>query len=150
MGSAYFFLEASSTNEVTLLTYIREYVTRTTYAVIHELTTVQLKQAVHLREQIETLQEKLDALLGGSSTSAPKKKLGRPKGKRTMSAAGRAKIAAAQKARWAKINGKASSAKAVSAKATPKKKVMSPEAKAKIAAAMKARWAAKKKGAAAE
>ena len=115
-------------------------------ATFHELTTVQLKQAVHLREQIESLQEKLDALLGGSS--APKKKVGRPKGKRTMSAAGRKAIAAAQKARWAKIHGKASLAKAVatkaSTKATPKKKVMSPEAKAKIAAAMKARWEAKK------
>ena len=115
----------------------------------HELTTVQLKQAVRLREQIESLQEKLDVLLGGSSTTGTKKKVGRPKGKRTMSAAGRAKIAAAQKARWAKINGKASPKKAAPAKAAvkaaPKKKVMSPEAKAKIAAAMKARWAAKKK-----
>ena len=105
-----------------------------------------------MREQIESLQEKLDALLGGSSSTAPKKKLGRPtgkggrpKGKRTMSAAGRASIAAAQKARWAKINGKAAPAETL-VKAAPKKKVMSPEAKAKIAATMKARWDAKKKG----
>lgn len=133
-------------------------------ATFHELSVVQLKQAVHLREQIESLQEKLDVLLGGSSTKTPKKKLGRPPGKKhTMSAAARALIGAAQKARWAKINGisstKASAKKstavkasvktapkAVVAGATPKKKGMSPETKAKLAAAMKARWVAKKKG----
>ena len=112
-------------------------------ASFHDLTTAQLKQAVHMREQIESLQEKLDALLGGSSTHTPKRKLGRPTGKRTMSAESRAKMAAGQKARWAKINGE-SSTKAAPAKASPKKKVMSPEAKAKIAAAMKARWEAKR------
>jgi hypothetical protein len=50
-----------------------------------------------------------------------------------MSAAGRANIIAAQKARWAKIKG---------AKAAPKKprKKMSAAAKARISAAAKARW----------
>ena len=115
---------------------------------LHELTT-RLNAALKIKEQIETLEEKLDALLGGSSTSAPKRKLGSSAGKRTMSAAVRAKMAAGQKARWAAIKGKASPAKAAPAKAAPKKKVMSPEAKAKIATAMKARWAAKKKNTAA-
>ena len=69
-----------------------------------------------------------------------------------MSAADRAAVAAAQKARWAKINGNVSSKKAaVPAKATvktePKKKGMSAETKAKLAAAMKSRWAAKRKSA---
>lgn len=118
----------------------------------HDLTTAQLKQAVQMREQIEALQEKLDALLGGKSSDTPKKKLGRPKGKRTMSAAGRAKIAAAQKARWAKINStssaKASSKKLAPAKPSPTKKGgITAAGRAKLAAAMKARWAAKKKGA---
>ena len=116
-------------------------------ASFHDLTTAQLKQAVQMREQIEALQEKLDALLGGSSTHTPKRKLGRPAGKRTMSAASRAKMAAGQKARWAKLKAipsKAAPSKAL-VKAAPKKKVLSPEAKAKIAAAMKARWAAKRK-----
>ena len=47
-------------------------------ASFHDLTTVQLKQAVQIREEIESLQGKLDALLGGSS--------GPTKAKRKMSA----------------------------------------------------------------
>ena len=69
-----------------------------------DLTTTQLKQALQIREQIESLQQKLDALLGGPTSTSPKKKVGTTK--RTVSPEGRAKMAAAQKARWAKINGK--------------------------------------------
>jgi len=47
-----------------------------------------------------------------------------------MSAAGRARIAAAQRARWAKIRG-----------TVPKRRTMSAEARRKIAAAQRARWA---------
>jgi NUMOD3 motif len=57
-------------------------------------------------------------------------------GKRTVSPEARAKMAAAQKARWANV------------KVTPRKRgpvKMSDEAKAKISKAMKARWAARKK-----
>ena len=111
-------------------------------ASFHDLTTAQLKQAVQIREQIESLQAKLNALLGGAAPI--KTKVGRATGKRTLSAATKKKMAAAQQARWASIKGKASPKKPAPAKASPKKKVMSPEAKAKIAAAMKARWDAKK------
>ena len=104
-----------------------------------DLTTAQLRQILQLREQIETAQQKLDALLGGA---APKKK---KVGKRTMSAATIAKMRAAQQARWAHLKA-APVKKAVFVKTSSKKKVMSPEAKAKIAAAMKARWDARKKG----
>ncbi len=113
-------------------------------ATFHDLTTSQLKQAVQIRETIESLQAKLDSILGGSAK--PKQKVERP-GKRTMSASGRAKIAAAQKARWAKVKEKPSSGKAT-AKPVAKKKSFSPERRAKLAAAMKARWATKKKAAA--
>ena len=54
-----------------------------------------------------------------------------------MSAAGRASIAAAQKARWAKVKGKKSSAKPVK----KAKRKMSAAARAKISAAAKKRWA---------
>jgi hypothetical protein len=65
----------------------------------------------------------------------------RARSKRTMSASARAKIAAAQRARWAKMKGQSGKAKA------PKRKfTMSAAAKAKISKAMKARWSAKKKG----
>jgi len=63
-----------------------------------------------------------------------------------LSAAGPTKIAAAEKATWAKVKAaKAKTApKALVAKPAKKKFVMSAAAKAKISAAAKARWAAKK------
>ena len=121
-------------------------------ATFDNLTTTQLKQAVQIREQIESLQEKLDALLGGTEpTVKGKRKMTRPKGKHTMSPEARARIGAAQKLRWAKAKGaSAKSATKLKPAVTPKKKGgMTPEGKAKIAAAMKARWQAKKKGSAA-
>ena len=118
-------------------------------ATFHELTTSQLKQALQLREQIESLQHKLETLLGGTApTAKPKQKASRPTAKRTMSAAGRARIAEAQKARWAKTKGSSSPSKA-SAKPAPKSTAVSDERRAKLSAAMKARWAARKKAAAA-
>jgi hypothetical protein len=67
---------------------------------------LQLKRAIAISEQIEQLNTELSALLGGSSeiaieVKAPAVVRGRKKGK--MSAAGRARITAAQKARWAKV-----------------------------------------------
>ena len=64
---------------------------------ILDLTPQQLKRAAGIKEQIDRLNAELRRLLGGSSagTTAPRKK-------RTMSAAVRQKIAAAQRARWAK------------------------------------------------
>jgi hypothetical protein len=53
------------------------------------------------------------------------------KPRRKMSAKGRASIAAAQKARWAKAKGIAE---------VPKKRTMSASARRKIAAAQRARW----------
>jgi hypothetical protein len=55
--------------------------------------------------------------------------------KGTMSAAGRARVAAAQRARWAKLKGK----KVVSI--TARKRTMSPANRKKVAAAQRARWA---------
>ena len=59
-----------------------------------------IKQQV--KEEIEKLSQVLRLLEGGSSQRAGKQATGVRK-KRKLSAAGRAKIAAAQKARWAKI-----------------------------------------------
>jgi len=55
-----------------------------------------------------------------------------------MSAAGRAKIAAVQKARWAKVRAKSGKAKVVT---VPKKRTMSASARKRIGAAQRARWA---------
>jgi hypothetical protein len=106
------------------------------------ITVEQLKRAVQIKEQIENLQSQLSVLVGKpqigksqSTATQPAKPGGKRKG---MSPAGRARIAAAQRARWAKVKGKAAPQKTAAA---PKKRTMSPAAKAKIAAAAKARWA---------
>ena len=97
---------------------------------LSSLTTAQLRHAADLKDKIEALHHELTSLLGGSvPAKAPKQKGG-------MSAAGRARVAAAQKARWAKVKaGKTAS------KAPAKKSNMSAAGRAKIAAAQKARWA---------
>src|SRR5437588_9636738 len=59
----------------------------------------------------------------------------RPK-RRTMSAAGRARISAAQRARWAKTKGFA-----LVGHAKKRRRIMSAAARSKIVAAQRARWA---------
>ena len=106
---------------------------------INELTPAQLRQAANLKEQIEGLQKQLATIMG-SKTPAPTQtaKLANKGG---MSAAGRARIAAAQKLRWAKIKGTIKPAAQAAPKPARKKFTMSAAAKAKISAAAKARWA---------
>lgn len=58
--------------------------------------------------------------------------------RRKISAAGRARIVAAQRARWARV--KAQSRK-VNVASIPKKRTLSPSARKRIAAAQRARWA---------
>ena len=116
------------------------------------LTPVQLRQAADLKEQITNLNQQLAALFGGSATPTPiqpAKPVVAKKG--GMSAAGKARIAAAQKLRWAKVN--AAKAKPAAVKAAVKAVVaakpgkmggMSAAAKANQSAKMKAYWAAKR------
>jgi phage gpG-like protein len=66
---------------------------------ILDLTPNQLKRAAAIKEQIESLSRELSAILGGSAKSAPASN----KRRRTMSAAVKKKIAAAQRARWANL-----------------------------------------------
>jgi uncharacterized Zn finger protein len=73
-------------------------------------------------------QTAIPAFIQGPNVKPPKK------ANRRISSAARAKIAAAARARWAKVKAQASSRKRVSRK-------LSVAAKARIAAAMKARWA---------
>jgi len=113
-----------------------------------------LERALHIRKQIDQLNEVLKELFGpspvslaGMQTSAPKKR-GRPRKvqstapmdelspgaaelkakrkKRKMSPEGRAKIAAAQKARWAKAKGEKVEVLA-EPKTKKKKRKLSPE-----------------------
>ena len=67
----------------------------------------QLKRAIQLAEQIKALQTELNQLVealgdGGSEASPGAASAGAPRKRRKMSKAARERIAAAQRARWAK------------------------------------------------
>jgi hypothetical protein len=109
-----------------------------------------------LRREVRSIEAAITALVGLGQT-APRR--GRPpksaqattgtpkaKGRRRMSAAARAKIAAAQRARWAKQKGQspAKQTKSVAKKASGRKG-MSPAARKRLSEMMKARWAARNK-----
>ena len=95
--------------------------------IISNISVQHLKQALVIREKIQRLEQELESILGGSESTSTNGHGGR----RRMSAAARAKIAAAQKLRWAKYR-----------KGSGKgRRKMSAAARAKIAAAAKARWA---------
>jgi hypothetical protein len=109
---------------------------------IQSLTATQLRQAADIKEKIASLEKQLDQILGSTTALAVVKPAPIAKKKGGMSAAGRAKVAAAQKARWAKIKAAKPTPKVVAAK--PVKTVrrnMSAAAKAKLSALAKARWA---------
>ena len=138
----------------------------TTSASFWDSTTASIQEALDIRKQIDALKAKVDQLMHGDVKAIPPSqppKRGRKKGsvnkaqaapavapkakptekKSKMSPEARAKIAAAQKARWAAQKGQTASPK--QSKSAPKKKGgMTPEGRARLAAAMKARWAAKK------
>jgi len=136
-----------------------------------------LKEAISIKEKIEALEARLEKLFGGVVSTvvehAPLLQI--KKGRRKMSASARAKIAAAQRARWAKSKGSApasvvkpapatrfsaahraalsaaakarhAKAKGLSvAKSAKKTGGISAEGRARLAAVMKARWAKRKK-----
>jgi hypothetical protein len=103
----------------------------------------QLRKAADIQEKILELQSELNQLLGGEvpstaqATEAPSKR-------RKVSAAGRARMRAAQLARWAKIKGTTPSEGPTPKKA---KRKMSAEGLVNIRAGVAKRWAAKEKAA---
>ena len=104
-----------------------------------DLTPQQLRKAADLKEKIDSLQEQLSQILGISvPEESPTSRAHGTRRKRKMSAAGRAAIAAAARARWAKIRGDKAS---TPLNQKPKKRKMSAAGRAAIAAAARARWA---------
>jgi hypothetical protein len=85
------------------------------------------QERTHLASQLQRLNNAISALNGPSGNQTRRG---------AISAAGRARIAAAQRARWAKAKGE----KVVSI-ATRKRRKLSAVALARIRAAQKARWA---------
>ena len=98
---------------------------------IIDLSSQDLRRIAKLKEKIDSLQRKLGRILGGAGIATGLKR------KSGMSAAGRARIAAAQRARWAKVR----TAKKSSKTTGQGRRTLSSAAKAKIAAAARARWA---------
>ena len=105
---------------------------------ITSLSPTQLRKAADIQEKIQSLQEELGQLLGGE-TSSSAQATEAPTAKRKkykMSAAGRARIAAAVRARWAKVKGTAPSTKPAQ---KPKRKMTAAWRKA-----LEKAWAAKR------
>jgi len=100
---------------------------------ITDLTPKQLHRAADLQEKIQSLQQELTGMLGGGAAE----QTGAPRKTRRMSAAGRARIAAAQRARWAKQKGSKSTTPAAG---KPRRKV-SAAARKRLGQMAKARWA---------
>ena len=118
---------------------------------VTNLSPAQLRKAAEIKERIESLSSELARILGGASSGPSAASAGaggrggRRGGRRQMSAEGRARIAAAARARWARQRGEKGGSASASAsnKSTSKsgRRTLSPAARAKIAAAARARWA---------
>jgi len=103
------------------------------------------KERDRLTKQVEGISAALSAFGAFYGNGAGKKTaLAGAARKGTMSAAARARIGAAQSARWAKLKGTTGQTKSGAA---PKRRTMSASARRKIAAAQRARWAKVKKAA---
>ena len=103
---------------------------------ILDITTIQLKRAASIKEQIDRLNGELSKLLGSAANNGARKS--------RLSPATRRRIGAAQKARWAKAR-KAKADKPAT-KSVVKKTKMSAAARARVSARMKRYWKAKKAG----
>ncbi|MGH7941841.1 MAG: hypothetical protein ACREFR_12305 [Limisphaerales bacterium] len=101
---------------------------------ILNLTASQLKHAAEIKEKISALEAELQSFIRGAGVNGAPSSAGARRNR--MSAAGRARIIAAQKARWAKAKGGRSKPAGAF-----KRRTLSAAAKAKIAAAARARWA---------
>jgi hypothetical protein len=115
---------------------------------LSSLTSAQLRRAAEIQEQIEALNGQLAGILNGNGAgeapetdSLPVSEPTKTRKKYKLSAEGRAKKIAAQKARWAKAKAPAEPISTPEAEPLEKRKKMSAASKAKIAAAAKARWA---------
>jgi hypothetical protein len=104
------------------------------------LSVAQLRRAAELKERIEALNsELLSVLESGNIAASPLKR--EP---RKMSRSARLRIAAAARARWARVRGEkglGSPNEKKPASGRKPKRTMSEAAKRKIAAAARARWA---------
>ena len=100
-----------------------------------------------LQQEKATIEARLAEItkaLGASGAATPV--VTTAPGKRHFSAATKAKMAAAQKARWAKLKGEQTAPGSPTSAPTKLRRKYSAEAKARMAAGAKARWAKAKAG----
>jgi hypothetical protein len=100
---------------------------------LRNLSVSQLRQVIAIKEQIERLTLQLDSVANGHANKVavtPKR--------RGISEEGKARIAGAQRRRWAKFHGRGASP--APPKKAPRRKV-SAATRARLAAIAKARWA---------
>src|SRR5216684_7053223 len=107
-------------------------------ATVMDISLRALEEALGIRREIDRLEKRLAAIFGNSALPSSA-----GKGRREMSAATRAKIAAAARARWAKRK-----AHQTVSKPAKKKGGLTPAGRRKLSQSMKARWAARRKAAA--
>src|SRR5436189_5365198 len=104
-----------------------------------ELSLKALEEAVSIRRQIDTLERRLASVLGGTPTGTTTM---RDRGR--MPAATRAKLAAAARARWARLKAGKEMGRTTTAR---KKGGITPAGRKRLSQLMKARWAARRKAA---
>ena len=106
-----------------------------------DISVAALQEAISIRRQIDTLEKRLSSMLAPGRRVRAIAALALPP-RRRMSAATRAKLAAAARARWAKLK--------AGTKPTPatKKGGITPAGRKRLSQLMKARWAARRKAAA--
>ena len=108
-----------------------------------DLSTRNLEQALSIRRQIDALERRLRGLVGGTGGVAAGR-VSRRGGKRRLSPAARAKIAAAARARWARVRAGRGGAKARGGKR--RSSGITAAGRRRLSQLMKARWAARRKG----
>lgn len=110
--------------------------------ILTDVSSALLRRAVQLKEQIEELEKELNGILG--QTPGAPRSMPMTRNRPGISPAGRARIVAAQKRRWATHRAQAKAARTNSSARTATKAPkggIPPELRAKLAAQAKARWA---------
>ena len=108
-----------------------------------DLSTRNLEQALSIRRQIDALERRLRGFVGGAgggASAAPRRG-----GRRRMSPSARAKIAAAARARWARVRA-GGGAKGRAKKSGRRKGGITAAGRRRLSQLMKLRWAARRKG----
>jgi hypothetical protein len=107
----------------------------------HEIITAAIDGYESQKREIDSKIAQLRQMLDGNQPKAAATSEPTRRKRRKMSRAARARIAEAQRLRWAKTKGEVASRQAATPAAPKRKRRLSKEGRARIIAATKARWA---------